>query len=445
MFTDTIAAIATPPGEGSIAVVRISGPQAIDIANLIFSGDVASYPSHTVHLGKIVHQGQTIDQALAIVMRAPKSFTGEDVVELQCHGGYFACSQILEALLMLGARLALPGEFSQRAFLNGKIDLIQAEAIQHLIAADNLDAFQIAQNHFQGHFSHRVQEITALIIEALAYLEASNDFSEDVQINLAFPSRNIAKALAWIEELLSSFDEGRRLAQGTSIVLAGHPNAGKSSLLNALINKHRAIVTNIPGTTRDTLEEHWNLNGKKIKLIDSAGLRHTDNIIEQEGIERAKHAIESSEGILWVIDAADTDSSQAELPDILFQKPTIIVWNKVDVHSPQHLSVDLPQINVSAKTGFGIPQLKAALNQWTQKKELGKSEQIFLVSSRHHSLLQQMRTSLTQAQESLLSSMPLECVALDLRQALQSSNHLSGTEVTSAVIDKIFSTFCIGK
>lgn len=442
MFADTITAIATPPGEGSIAVVRLSGPQAITIANLIFSGDITSYPSHTVHLGKIIDEGKTIDQALAIVMRAPKSFTGEDIVELQCHGGYFACSQILEALLMRGARHALPGEFSQRAFLNGKIDLIQAEAIQNLIAADNLEAFRIAQNHFQGHFSNRVQEITSLIIEALAYLECSNDFSEDIQIDTALPSRNVAQALIWIEELISSFDEGRKLAQGTSIVLAGYPNAGKSSLLNALINKSRAIVTNIPGTTRDILEEHWTLNGKKIKLIDSAGLRQTDNIIEQEGIERAKHAIETAEGILWVMDATQPIP---ELPEILFKKPSIIVWNKTDLHSPRHLPIDLPQINVSAKTGEGISQLKEVLQQWTQQKELGKSERIFLVSSRHHSLLHQMRSSLTQAQESLLSLMPLECVALDLRQALQSSNHLSGTEVTSAVIDKIFSTFCIGK
>lgn len=443
MFTDTIAAIATPPGEGSIAVVRISGPQAIVVADRVFSGNITTYPSHTIHLGNVIYKEQILDQALALIMRAPKSFTGEDVVELQCHGGYFACSQILEALLASGARHALPGEFSQRAFLNGKIDLIQAEAIQNLIAADNLEAFQIAQNHFQGHFSNRVQEISSLIIEALAYLEASNDFSEDVQIDISFPTRKIENALSLLNDLISSFDEGQKIAQGTSIVLAGHPNAGKSSLLNALINKRRAIVTHIPGTTRDTLEEHWTLNGKKIKLIDSAGIRQTDNMIEQEGIERAKQALESAEGILWVMDATHPS---IELPEILFKKPTIIVWNKIDLlQTPPHTALKLPQVLVSAKTGEGITQLKQMLSQWMQKKELGKSSQIFLVSARHHSLLQQMFSNLTQAQEALLSSLPLECIALDLRQALQSSNHLSGNEVASAVIDKIFSTFCIGK
>lgn len=442
MFTDTIAAIATPPGEGSIAIVRLSGPQAVSIANQIFSGNVASYQSHTAHLGTVSHQGSTIDQALVLVMLAPKSFTGEHVVEFQCHGGFFACSQILEALIACGARPALPGEFSQRAFLNGKLDLIQAEAIQNLIAADNLDAFQIAQTHFQGHFSHTLQEISSLVIEALAFLETINDFSEDEQLDLVVPKNNIQNAINTIQDLISSFDQGQKLAQGTSIVLAGSPNAGKSSLLNALTNKQRAIVTNIPGTTRDILEEHWILQGKKIKLIDSAGLRDTDNLIEKEGIERAKFAMEQAEGIVWVMDSGNPDEV---LPPILFTKPTLIVWNKVDVCSPQHLNIDLPQINISAKTGEGIQQLKYYLQRWLQKAELGKNSKVFLVSSRHHTLLQHMHQHLTQAQESLLHCLPPECVALDLRLALQAMNHLSGTDVTGAVLEEIFRRFCIGK
>lgn len=442
MFTDTIAAIATPPGEGSIAIVRLSGSHALSIANQIFSADITTFASHTAHLGTVSYQERVIDQALVLVMLAPKSFTGETVVEFQCHGGYFACSQILEALIACGARPALPGEFSQRAFLNGKIDLIQAEAIQNLIVADNLEAFQIAQNHFQGHFSHQVQTISSLLIEALAYLETINDFSEDVELDLIVPKANIDQALHLISELIASFDEGRKLAQGTSIVLAGCPNAGKSSLLNALTNKQRAIVTNIPGTTRDTLEEHWMLQGKKIKLIDSAGLRDTENIIEKEGIERAKVAMEHAEGIIWVMDASHP---QEELPPILFSKPTLIVWNKIDIHPPQHLTIDLPQINISAKTGEGISELKHYLHQWLQKTELGKDSKVFLVSSRHHTLLQHMFQSLSQAQEGLRHSLPPECIALDLRQALQAMNHLSGTEVTDAVLEEIFRRFCIGK
>ncbi|EPP34454.1 tRNA modification GTPase TrmE [Chlamydia ibidis] len=440
---DTIAAIATPPGEGSIAIVRLSGPQAIAIADKVFSGSVASFLSHTVHLGKVNYLGEQIDQALLVIMRAPKSFTGEDVIEFQCHGGYFACSQILEALIAEGARPALPGEFSQRAFLNGKIDLIQAEAIQNLIAADNLDAFRIAQNHFQGHFSEKIQYIEKKIVEALAFVEVVADFPEEEQPEMTIPKQSLESAREIIEELISSFDEGQKLAQGTSIILAGQPNAGKSSLLNALTNKNRAIVTDIPGTTRDILEESWLLQGKRIRLLDTAGQRETNNPIEQEGISRAILAMEEAEGILWVMDATQ---SHHTLPEILLNKPCILVWNKTDlVVKPPHLNISLPQVYISAKTGHGIPELKQAIQQWIQQERLGKSSKVFLVSARHHAILQEVHKHILATQEGFLSGLNPEFLALELRQALQATGNLSGAEVTETVLGEIFSRFCIGK
>lgn len=439
---DTIVAIATPPGEGSIAIVRMSGPEAILLADRIFSGPVTTFASHTAHVGTITHNQQLIDQVLLLIMRSPRSFTGEDVIELQCHGGYFACSQILEALIYLGARPALPGEFSQRAFLNGKIDLIQAEAIQNMISADNLDAFRIAQNHFQGNLSKQIHRISSLLIEALAFIEVAADFPEEEQPDLANASQRLAEAHTITSDLLSSFDEGQRLAQGTSIVLAGHPNVGKSSLLNALTNKNRAIVTNIPGTTRDTLEENWTLQGKRIRLIDSAGQRTTNNPIEQEGVERAIQAMQQAEGILWVMDATQPPPI---LPDILFQKPSLLVWNKSDLASPSTLPTSLPQLAISVKTGEGIHLLKEWLTQWMQQQTLGKSEKIFLVSSRHHTILQKIQSHLLAAQHNLSKQLPLEIVALELRQSLEVIGNLSGSEINESVLGEIFSRFCIGK
>ncbi|AHK63562.1 tRNA modification GTPase MnmE [Chlamydia avium] len=439
---DTIVAIATPPGEGSIAIVRMSGPEAISLADHIFSGPVTTFASHTAHVGTVTYNQQPIDQALLLIMRSPRSFTGEDVIELQCHGGYFACSQILEALIYLGARPALPGEFSQRAFLNGKIDLIQAEAIQNMISADNLDAFRIAQNHFQGNLSQQIHRISSLLLEALAFIEVTADFPEEEQPDLTIAYNRLDEAHTIVSDLLSSFDEGQRLAQGTSIVLAGHPNVGKSSLFNALTKKNRAIVTNIPGTTRDLLEDNWTLQGKRIRLIDSAGQRTTDNPIEQEGIERAIHAMEQAEGILWIMDATQPPPV---LPEILFQKPTLLVWNKSDISPPPKFSTSLPQLEISVKTGEGMHSLKEWLKQWMQQQDLGKSEKIFLVSSRHHTMLQKIQSHLLTALQELSGGLPFEIIALELRQSLEAIGHLSGSEINEAVLGEIFSRFCIGK
>ncbi|WP_100934287.1 tRNA uridine-5-carboxymethylaminomethyl(34) synthesis GTPase MnmE [Candidatus Chlamydia corallus] len=438
---DTIAAIATPPGEGSIAVVRLSGSQAIVIADRIFSGSVPDFASHTLHLGQVIFEGILIDQALLLLMRAPRSFTGEDVVEFQCHGGFFACSQILDALIASGARPALPGEFSQRAFLNGKIDLVQAEAIQNLIVAENVDAFRIAQSHFQGNFSKKIQEVHTLIIEALAFLEVLGDFPEEAQPELIVPQEKIQSALNIVVDFISSFDEGQRLAQGTSLILAGEPNVGKSSLLNAFLQKNRAIVNHIPGTTRDILEEQWLLQGKRIWLMDTAGQRTTHNDIEREGIERALSAMEEAEGILWVLDAT---RPPAELPKILFAKPSFLLWNKADLNPPRFLDTSLPQFAVSAKTGEGLAEVKQALGQWMQKQEAGKTSKVFLVASRHHTILQEVAQYLGEAQKNL-HLQPPEITALDLRQALQSIGTLSGKEVTETILGEIFSKFCIGK
>lgn len=445
----TIAAIATPPGEGSIAIVRLSGPQAISLANQIFSGDVSSYASHTAHLGQVFNQqGDTIDSALLLVMKGPKSFTGEDVVEFQCHGGYFACSEILQTLLAIGAHPAKPGEFSQRAYLNGKIDLLQAEAIQNVIMANNKDAFRIAQTHLQGTFSKKIHEITTILIQALAYLEVMSDFPEEGEdFSIYDDSQSLLQqAHTYVQSLLDSFDEGRRLAQGIQIAIVGKPNAGKSSLLNTLTESNRAIVTNTPGTTRDLITSDWMLQGRLITLIDTAGQRSTEDEIEQLGIEKAKEAMSSAQCILWMVDVTQPPTTWDPIPN----QPTFIVWNKIDKFPPsQTLRPTAPynvhQAYISTKTGEGIPELKQTLAQWLQTYESGKSHSIFLVSTRHHHILKQICNHIEAAQHLQNSKSPTELIAFEVRSAIDATEMLSGAKITDNMLSQIFSKFCIGK
>ncbi|WP_213317996.1 tRNA uridine-5-carboxymethylaminomethyl(34) synthesis GTPase MnmE [Chlamydiifrater volucris] len=446
LLNATIAAIATAPGEASISVVRVSGPKAIEVAEAVFSGPVSKYPSHTVHLGSALEtSGKIIDKCLVLVMRAPKSFTGEDTVEFQCHGGYFASTKILEALLCAGARSALPGEFTQRAFLNGKIDLIQAEAIQNIIVAENAEAFDIAQNHLKGNFSQKISHISQLIVQALAFLEVQADFPEEGEdFSMLDQSKTwISEALLSVQELLDSFDEGQKLSQGATIVLAGNPNAGKSSLLNAFLEEDRAIVTDIPGTTRDMLRENWTIGGKSVKLVDTAGRREAKDPVEKIGIQKSFEAMENAKLILWVADPSDT---QLNLPEILKQKPSFLIWNKTDLcHPIPKIEANIPQYAVSAKTRIGLRECKRAIGKWLQEHTQQASSKVFLVSSRHYNILNKVLEKLQAALQSHQSGIEPEFIALELREALQETGTLSGKEVTEEILGEIFSQFCIGK
>ncbi|WP_213358276.1 tRNA uridine-5-carboxymethylaminomethyl(34) synthesis GTPase MnmE [Chlamydiifrater phoenicopteri] len=446
LLNETIAAIATAPGEASISVVRVSGPKAIEISEIVFSGPVSQYHSHSVHLGSaLAPSGKIIDKCLVLVMRAPKSFTGEDTVEFQCHGGYFASTKILEALFHAGARAALPGEFTQRAFLNGKIDLIQAEAIQNIIAAENSEAFDIAQNHLKGAFSKKISQISQLIIQALAFLEVQADFPEEGE-DFSMSDQSLAwisEALLSVQELLGSFNEGQQLSQGATIVLAGNPNAGKSSLLNAFLEEDRAIVTDIPGTTRDMLRESWTIGGKTVKLVDTAGTRNAEDPVEKAGIQKSFQAMETAKLILWVADPAD---ETADLPAILEEKPSFLIWNKADLNHPiPRIRITIPQFSVSAKTRQGLRECKQAISEWLHTNSQQTSSRVFLVSSRHYNILKKVAEKLQTALRAYQSGIEPEFIALELREALQETGVLSGKEATEEVLGEIFSQFCIGK
>lgn len=441
---DTIAAIATATGEAGIAIVRMSGPLAIPIADSIFSGEVGSYLSHSAHLGQVFSsKKEIIDSCLLLVMKNPKSFTGEDVVEFQCHGGYFAPKKILESLIENGARLALPGEFSFRAFINGKIDLSQAEAIQHLISAKNQQSFQIAKNQFSGDLSRKIKEIQNLMLKIAATIEASHDFpDEDLHIDIF---SNVINDLNFtienIENLISSYDEGRQLILGSEVSIIGSPNSGKSSLLNALINQERAIISSIPGTTRDLIKEDFMLDGRLIKLIDTAGIRETDDIIEKEGIKKAQHTINHSSLLLYTIDSANPLYS---LIDLDLTK-TIIVWNKQDLSPRKHIFPEAQyQVYISTKTGEGLFQLKKLIKKLLDNFTKDKTD-IFLTSERHYIILTKTLNFLKVAQQGLKSHVYPELISIEIRAAIETLGEILGTHVTEEILEKIFNTFCIGK
>ena len=440
---DTIAAIATATGESGIAIVRMSGSLAIPIDSL-FSGAVTSYLSHSVHLGQVFStKKEVIDSCLLLVMKNPKSFTGEDVVEFQCHGGFFASKKILEALIEKGARLALPGEFSFRAFINGKIDLSQAEAIQHLISAKNEQAFQIAKNQFSGGLSKKIKEIQNSILKIAATIEALHDFpDEDLQINLSSKTINdLCLIIENIENLTSSYDEGRRLILGSEVSIIGSPNSGKSSLLNALTNQERAIVSSIPGTTRDLIKEDFMLEGKLIKLVDTAGIRETTDIIEKEGIKKAQHAINYSSLILYVIDS----TNPLYVPINLDLTKTIIVWNKQDLTSNKYFFPKAKyEVHISTKTGEGLFQLKKLIKKLLDNLTKDKSD-IFLVSERHYTILLKTLNFLKAAKQGLQLHIFPEIISIEIRSAIETLGEILGTHVSEQILEQIFNTFCIGK
>ncbi|MCS6917293.1 MAG: tRNA uridine-5-carboxymethylaminomethyl(34) synthesis GTPase MnmE [Chitinophagales bacterium] len=453
-YDDTVAALATPEGVGALAIVRLSGNNALAIADQVFRPKKLSrQPSHTAHVGWLEQNGQMVDEAVAVVFRAPRSYTREDMVEFTIHGSPYLARRVLDLLLEQGARLARPGEFTLRAFLNGRLDLAQAEAVADLIAAQTDSAHRYALQHLRGGYSAQLARLRERLLQLAALLELELDFSEE---NVEFASRSELLQLAdegrrQIAELLGSFRWGNAVREGVTTTIAGRPNAGKSTLLNALLQEDRAIVSELPGTTRDTLEEVLVLEGIRFRLIDTAGLREASDQIEQSGIQRALNKIQRSSVVLYVFDVtAVTDREvQEDISRLPLQGAHLIaVGNKIDRAEAKALSnftlKSVPLVWISAQQGTGLNELRAALVNAVSSGS-APAEQVVVTNVRHAEALQRAGQALEEAQKGLRENRSKELIASDLRQALDALGEILGTVTSEQLLDFIFSNFCIGK
>ncbi|MCX6986887.1 MAG: tRNA uridine-5-carboxymethylaminomethyl(34) synthesis GTPase MnmE [Chlamydiae bacterium] len=446
---ETIAAIATPLGEGGIAVIRVTGAMALSVVEKIFSGPIHTYQTHTAHLGKITDlDHRLIDEALVLVMLGTRSFCGEDTVEIHCHGGSIVSRKVLEAVLSAGARAAQPGEFSFKAFMNGKMDLVQAEALQELIGAKNEIALRQAEEQLQGSLSKKIASFQNELFDIAAILEAWVDFPEE---GLEFASKeellsSLTSTLRDMQSLSNTFEEGQVMKQGLSLCLIGPPNAGKSSLMNTLLGKERAIVTDIPGTTRDILEDDLLLGGLHFRIKDTAGIRNTEEAIEKEGIRRSKKAMASADLILLVFDITQKLTEAEE--DLLAAAPeskTLVVWNKADLPHQSPRPTPCPSIEISAKTNTGIHELKNAIHKIIWKKGPPSQEEIILTNVRHKQALDNATQATLSVINGLESDLSPEFIASDMRRILTELGTIIGRDINEDILGAIFSKFCVGK
>ena len=455
MFADTIAAIATPLGEGGLAIIRLSGPDALTIADRSFcpKGKGSQKPSaaatHTIHYGTIHKNGQLVDEVMLAVMCAPQTYTREDVVEISCHGGLLPAKLVLDAVLANGARLALPGEFTKRAFVNGRIDLAQAEAVADLIHSRTELALTAANEQLAGKLSQRINRLRDQMMVALAHIEAHIDFPDE---DIAPDTKDqllsrLKEAVGFMDELLRTANEGQLLRRGIRAAIVGRPNVGKSSLLNQLLGHDRAIVSPIPGTTRDTIEETANIRGIPVVFIDTAGLREAGDTIEEEGIRRSRISLERAELILHVLDASEP-LSQADTKYLneFAGKKRILVRNKVDL--PIHLTLPKTKdatVDVSCLTGQGLEALKDVIKGcvWTGQIKAEMLE--VMINSRHQDALRRARVATAESIKAFAGDQTLEIVAMELRVAINAVGEIVGKTSTEDLLDSIFSQFCIGK
>ena len=451
-LTDTIAATATPIGEAGLAVIRISGTAALTIADRCFepAGSRSVKPSkaesHTIQYGHVVRDGERIDEVLAAVLCAPRTFTAEDTVEITCHGGMLSTRLVLETVLAAGARMAEPGEFSKRAFLNGRIDLTQAEAVADLIHSRTELALGAANEQLAGKLSRRIEELREQMMKTLAHVEAHIDFpDEDIAPDtMEQLIGRLVSGVEFMDELLRSAKEGKILREGIRAAIVGRPNAGKSSLLNQLLGHDRAIVSKIAGTTRDTIEETANIRGIPVIFIDTAGLRETGDEIEQEGIRRSHDALEQAELILHVLDNHEelTDEDRAYLAKYSDQ-PRILVRNKADLG--RKLELDDETREVCSLSGDGIEALKDDIKALVWSGDIAADNLQLMINARHQNALLRAKEATEKTIEALRMNLELELAAMDLRIAVNAVGEIVGQTSTEDLLDKVFSQFCIGK
>jgi len=462
--TTTITAIATPPGMGAIAVIRLSGSRAIEITDSIFrpvrkGKSLAQQSAYTIHYGSIVDGNREVDQVLVSLFRAPHSYTGEDVVEISCHGSVVVQQQLLELLVRHGAQLAKPGEFTLRAFMNGKIDLSQAEAIADLIASTSETARRVALNQMRGGISGKLAELRSELLRFTALVELELDFSEeDVEFANRDQLKNLIKSIiAEIDKLSDSFSKGNAIKSGIPVTIAGKPNVGKSTLLNRLLNEEKAIVSEIAGTTRDAIEDTIHLGGINYRFIDTAGLRKTDDTIESLGIERAFAKIEKARIVLYLIDSQCDESSiegevEAFNKKLTASQSLIILVNKEDKSPQQHVETVLGKLKekgfnalaISAKAGHNVEQLQQLLIA-LGKSDMPENEDVIITNIRHYNALQSARTSLMQVLNGLHKNLSGDLLTVDIYEAINYLSEITGEISNDEVLDYIFSKFCIGK
>ncbi|KQR71213.1 tRNA uridine-5-carboxymethylaminomethyl(34) synthesis GTPase MnmE [Pedobacter sp. Leaf176] len=448
---DTIIALSTPPGSGAIGVIRLSGPDAIALVNSVFYGkDLEEQDSHTLHFGLIKDGGQIVDEVVAGLFVAPKSYTKENVVEISCHGSNYIIQQIINLLISRGARAAKPGEFTLRAFLNGAFDLSQAEAVADLIASNSKASHDVAMQQMRGGFANELKALREQLIHFASMIELELDFAEeDVEFANREQLRNLVTRINHVlSRLISSFELGNVIKNGVPIVIAGKPNVGKSTLLNALLNEERAIVSDIAGTTRDTIEDELTIGGIVFRFIDTAGIRDTADVIEALGVERTLEKMKQAKLIIYMADAAQsTDEIEEQVRGLAkLEIPYLILLNKADLLSPQKKEelARLQVVFISAKEKLGIDELKETLLEQVNLHHINTSETL-VTNIRHVEALKQTENALHRVLENVDNPVTSDFLAMDIKQALHYLGEITGTVTTDDLLENIFTKFCIGK
>ena len=456
---DTIAALVTAVGESSVGIIRISGPEAVKIAAKIYQGksDLLTADTHTIHYGYVYDwkHDKKIDEALFMLMRGPRSFTGEDVVEVQCHGGMVVLKQVLQLILLSGARLAEQGEYSKRAFLNGRLDLAQAESIMDIVQAKTDKGVDLALSQLQGNLSGMVKTLRADLLELIAFIQADIDYPDDdiERLTMEQQQERILNLKMQVNAVLKNAQKGKMIRDGLKVVIAGKPNVGKSSLLNALLGQERAIVTDIPGTTRDVIEEYINLNGIPLKIVDTAGIRETDNVVEQIGVDKAQQFVKNADLVLYVVDAVQglTEQDEQMMADI-HNQPVIYLLNKSDMGISDAIRQQLnnavgnaPVLEISAREKIGLEQLEEKITDLFFAGTLEVSNDIMVTNVRHIQILEESLAHMDGFLNGIMMGLSVDFLVIDLQNAWEKLGKITGETVEEDLLDQIFSKFCLGK
>lgn len=463
MAGDTIAAIATSMTNSGIGIVRISGGESFSVIDRIYRSKdrkkiLSQMPSHTVHYGYIYDEDKVIDEVMVLIMRAPNSYTAEDTIEIDCHGGALVMKRILETVIKYGARIAEPGEFTKRAFLNGRIDLSQAESVIEVINAKNDFALKTSVDQLQGKLKNKITRIKDKILYEIAFIESSLDDPEHISTDGYSHklNENIIKIIIELEQLMQTAEYGTVLKEGIDTVIVGKPNAGKSSLMNVLLGRDRAIVTDIEGTTRDVLEEQINLNGISLNLVDTAGIRETNDEVEKIGVNKAKEYLSKADLIIYMVDAStEIDHNDEKILRQLKGHKVIVLLNKSDLRKKVSekqiedkllsLEISFKILSVSAKEQQGFEELKSIIQEMFFSKEIKVNDQIYITNIRHKNALCSARDSLRMVQKSIEDQMPEDFYSIDLRNAYEQLGYITGDSIGEDLVNEIFSKFCMGK